>query len=53
MRVVAGQVDGDRLVLRLLEERHDTMPVPRSTTGARDENEGRHGLPPLSLKPRT
>src|SRR5215831_5134702 len=41
LRVVAGQVDGDGLALRLLEQRHDTMPVPRNTTGARNENEGR------------
>jgi hypothetical protein len=40
--VVAGQIEGDRFVLRLLEQGHDTMPVPRSTTSARDENEGRH-----------
>jgi hypothetical protein len=31
-RVVTGQVDGDRLMLRLFEERHDPMPVPLNTT---------------------
>jgi hypothetical protein len=44
--VVARQVDSDRLVLRLLEQRHDTMPVPRGATGARNECERRHGLQP-------
>jgi hypothetical protein len=48
LRVVAGQVDGDRLVLRLLEQRHDTMPVPRNTTSAGNESEGRHDLRPLT-----
>src|SRR5262249_19055045 len=39
------------LVLSLLEQRHDTMPVPRHTTSAGNENEGRHLLPRLALEP--
>jgi hypothetical protein len=42
--VVAGQIDGDRVVLRLFEMRHDTMPVPRDTAGTRNKNESGHAL---------
>jgi hypothetical protein len=42
--VVPGQVDRDRVMTRLFEERYDTVPVPRNTTSTRHENEGRHAL---------
>ena len=40
--VVSGQVDRDRVVPGLFEERHDTMPVPCDTAGTRNENEACH-----------
>jgi len=43
--VVAGKVDGDRLMLGLLEQRHKTMPVPRHTARPWNENECRHDFP--------
>jgi hypothetical protein len=44
--VVAGQIDRDRVVARGFDKRHDTMPVPRDTTGTGNENECHHATPP-------
>ena len=46
LRVLAGQVDRDRFVLGLLEERHDAMPVPCNSSRTRNENEAGHVLVP-------
>ena len=54
LRIIAGQVDRDRLVPSLLKERHDAMPVPCNSASTRNENEAgqvcaSHGAqPPLS-----
>ena len=39
-RVVTGQVDRDRLVTRLAQQRHDAVPVPGGASGAGDQDEG-------------
>ncbi len=41
-RIVAGQVDRDRLVPGLAQQRGHAMPVPGGTTGARDQDKGTH-----------
>ena len=39
LRVIAGQVDRDRVVPGLFEERHDAMPVPCNSASTGNENE--------------
>jgi hypothetical protein len=39
--VVTGQVDGNRFVVRTLQERRDPMPVPSHPASAWDQDERR------------
>jgi hypothetical protein len=40
--VVSGEINGEGIVPRAFQERHDPMPVPCDATGARNENERLH-----------
>ena len=51
LRVIAGQVDRDRFVPGLFEERHDTMPVPSNSASTGNENEAGQVSPPNGAQP--
>ena len=43
--VVTRQIDGDRVVPRLLEKGHHTVPVPGHAASTRNENKPCHDVP--------